>query len=199
MGTWASELNHGAMEEGCLVWWITISFKSSGWSGACAFFIWENYGNRMHYGKKAGNYCLSISASFFNINTSFQTFWYKLHRWFMHNKTRNDFWYLRHIHVHTEPKRRFRAQGQTYHKASSTDRGHRTSLTMITVQDSTSTRDLISNFLIHTKQTELYRSSLYLHSSPPCPWLSFRLDSGQQQQTQRVSFHQALFGLCLSH
>jgi len=98
-------------------------------------------------------------------------------------------------YVHTEPKRRFRAQGQTDHKASSTDRGHRTSLPMIT----TSTGDLISNFLIHTKQTELYRSSLYLHSSPPCPWLSFRLDSGQQQQTQRVSFHQALFGLCLSH
>lgn len=145
----------------------------------------------MHYGKKVGNYCLSMPihpSKLFGINCTDDSC-----------TIRPRTILIFKAYVHTEPKRRFRAQGQTDHKASSTDRAHRTSLTMITVQDATSTRDLISNFFIHTQQTELYRSSLYLHSSPPCPWLSFRLDSGQQQQTQRVSFHQALFGLCLSH
>ena len=33
-GTLTSELDHGAMEGG-LVWWITFSFTSRGWPGAC--------------------------------------------------------------------------------------------------------------------------------------------------------------------
>ncbi len=35
VGTWASELDHGAMEECGLVWCITFSFTSLGWPGAC--------------------------------------------------------------------------------------------------------------------------------------------------------------------
>ena len=53
MGTWASELDHGAMEEGGLVWWIMFSFTSCGWPGVCVSLTWETHGTRKHYGKKA--------------------------------------------------------------------------------------------------------------------------------------------------
>lgn len=90
------------------------------------------------------------------------------------------------MHIHTELERIVGTQGQTDHKAFSTHSEHRTSFTMITAVDATRTRDLISNILNHSQQTASHRSSLYLHSSPPCPWLPFKLDSGQQQQMQSV-------------
>ena len=49
MGLWASELDCGAMEEGCLV---SFSFRSGGWLCVCATFTWGRDGSRMHYGKK---------------------------------------------------------------------------------------------------------------------------------------------------
>ncbi len=36
---WASELDHGAMDEVCLVWWIMLSFKPVGWLGACLVYL----------------------------------------------------------------------------------------------------------------------------------------------------------------
>ena len=51
---WASELGHGAMEEGGLVWYIMFSFTSRGWPGVCASHTWGTHGTRMHYGKKGG-------------------------------------------------------------------------------------------------------------------------------------------------
>ena len=46
-GCGISELDHGAMEERFPVWWITFSFRSGGWPGACATFPWERDCNRM--------------------------------------------------------------------------------------------------------------------------------------------------------
>ena len=46
MGTWASELDHRAMEEGGLVWWMTFSFTSCGWPGVCASLT---FGNTWHH------------------------------------------------------------------------------------------------------------------------------------------------------
>ena len=40
-------------KESDLVWWITFSFTSLGWPGACASLIWGTHGTRMHYEKKA--------------------------------------------------------------------------------------------------------------------------------------------------
>ena len=51
MGTWASELDHRAMEEGGLIWWIMFSFTSHGWS--CVSLTWGTHGTRVHYWKKA--------------------------------------------------------------------------------------------------------------------------------------------------
>ena len=53
LGTWASELDHRAMEEWGLVWWIMLSFTSGGWLGACALLTWGTPVTRMHYGKRA--------------------------------------------------------------------------------------------------------------------------------------------------
>ena len=43
MSMWASELDHWAMEEDGLVWWIPFSFKSCGWLGAFALLTWEEH------------------------------------------------------------------------------------------------------------------------------------------------------------
>lgn len=50
--TWASELDHGAMEKGGLVWWLTFFFISYGWLGVCASLTWRTSSTRMHYGEK---------------------------------------------------------------------------------------------------------------------------------------------------
>lgn len=48
---WASELNHGAMEEVGLVWWTKFSFTSCGWpGGVCVTYL----GKRCHQVWEAG-------------------------------------------------------------------------------------------------------------------------------------------------
>ncbi len=54
MGMLASKLDHGGMEEGCLVWWTTFSFGPGERLGGCAAFTWGRDGSRIHYGKKTG-------------------------------------------------------------------------------------------------------------------------------------------------
>ncbi len=56
MGTWASELEYGAVEEHWLIWWIRFSFRPGGWPGTCVLFTWGRDGSRLHYGKKAGRW-----------------------------------------------------------------------------------------------------------------------------------------------
>lgn len=46
MGTWTSQLDHKAMEEGGLVRWLRFSFTSYG------LLTWRTPGNRMNYWKK---------------------------------------------------------------------------------------------------------------------------------------------------
>ncbi len=42
-----------SLEEGGLVWWITISFILGGWLCACTSLTWGTHGTKMQYSKKA--------------------------------------------------------------------------------------------------------------------------------------------------
>ncbi len=50
---WTSKLDHIAMEEGCLDWWIAFSFRSGGWLGESVVPVWGRHGSKMHCGKKS--------------------------------------------------------------------------------------------------------------------------------------------------
>lgn len=48
MGTWASEMDHRAMEEGGLLRWITFSCISRGWLGAWELLTWGTPVTKIH-------------------------------------------------------------------------------------------------------------------------------------------------------
>lgn len=51
ISTWSSQLDHGTMELGDLVWWVKFFTTSCG--RPCTSFTWERDGTRMHCGKRA--------------------------------------------------------------------------------------------------------------------------------------------------
>ena len=52
MGLWASELDHGAMEEVGPVWCFTLSFTSRGRPGACVLLTWGTHGTGCTMGRR---------------------------------------------------------------------------------------------------------------------------------------------------